>query len=219
MARLDILTGDYGSGKTEISINYALQLAAEGEFDKVALVDLDIVNPYFRSREAARELTEEGIEVIFPTGEVAHADLPVITPLVYKVLQDKRYKAIFDVGGDEVGARVLGSLREYFKADGYKMALVVNNNRPFTNTPEGVRAMKESIERASRLEITALIANPNLGGATDARMIQEGHEEIAGYAEGLDLPLLFTAVGREFIGQVDIGGKILPLQRYMKQPW
>ncbi len=219
MARLDILTGDYGSGKTEISINYALHLAAKGKFDKVALVDLDIVNPYFRSREAEKELTEGGIEVIFPTGEIAHADLPVITPLVYKVLQNKQYKAIFDVGGDEAGARVLGSLREYFKADGYKMALVVNNNRPFTNTLEGVRSMKESIERASRLKISALIANPNLGGSTDARMIREGYEKIAGYAEDLGLPLLFTAVGREFIDQINIGGKILPLERYMKQPW
>lgn len=218
MTRLNILTGDYGSGKTEVSINFAQYLALSGN-NKVALVDLDIVNPYFRSREAAESLAEDGVEVIYPTGEVAQADLPIITPVVYKVLQNKEYTAVFDVGGDDIGARALGSLYSYFKDEDYDMALVVNNNRPFTQDLAGVKAMKEAIERASRLQITALIANPNLGLDTTPRIVKVGHELIAEFAEKLGLPLLFTAIGEELVDSVNIEGKILPLKKYMKQPW
>lgn len=218
MTRLNILTGDFGSGKTEVSINFAQYLVLSGN-SKVALVDLDIVNPYFRSREAADLLAENGVEVIYPTGEVAQADLPIITPVVYKVLQNKEYTAVFDVGGDDIGARALGSLYNYFKTEDYQMILVVNNNRPFTRDLQGVLAMKDAIERTSRLKINALIANPNLGCDTTPRIIEVGHEMIQEFAEKLKLPLLFTAITEELIDSVNIEGKILPLKKYMKQPW
>src|SRR6056297_466048 len=121
--RITLFTGNFGSGKTEISLNYALHLRENNK--KVAVVDLDVINPYFRSRAKSELMEEHDIEVIYPK-ELKHADLPVITADIKKLLQNKEYYGVIDVGGDEDGATVLGSIADSLKETAYQLNLVVN---------------------------------------------------------------------------------------------
>lgn len=190
--RIHIFTGAYGSGKTEVSMNYAVDLRKE--YDKVALVDLDVVNPYFRSREAAGPLEEAGVEVIFPKGQLATADLPALSPDILRVLQDQEYHVVFDVGGDEIGATALGRFNPYFKEGQYVMNFVVNTLRPFTKDFVGIQEKMQEIMRTSRLKITNLVANINLVSETTGEDVVNGYPVIKEVSEKMDLPILYFAV-------------------------
>jgi len=214
MKRIKIFTGNFGSGKTEISINYSLK-REKPPF----LLDLDIVKPYFRLREAEEILTEKGVEVIFPEGALSQADLPIVVPQVYKALQDKEREVIIDVGGDDDGARVLGSLHQYLKPGNYEFLMVVNIFRPFSSRLEDIFALRQIIEAASRLEVTHLVANPNLGPDTAPENVEKGFATISGWAEELGLPIKFTAILEDLVSQVDIPGEILPVNLHVQPPW
>jgi len=127
----------------------------------VAIVDLDIVNLYFRTREAKDTLNHKGIKVISPEGEMAYADLPLISP------EDSDYHLILDVGGDDVGTVVLGNFKSFIKELDYEMLLVVNSYRPFTQSVPQIQQMAQEIENSSRLKISGIVSNPNLSGQTD----------------------------------------------------
>jgi len=127
--RILLFVGNYGSGKTEVSVSLAIRLAKD---HRVAVADLDVVNPYFRCREARGEMESRGIRVINPEGEYRAADLPIILPEIRGAVQAGEEFLIMDVGGDDVGARVLGSLADVFCGRAYAMLQVVNAKRPFT---------------------------------------------------------------------------------------
>lgn len=190
--RIQIFTGAYGSGKTEVSMNYAVDL--KKEYSKVGLIDLDIVNPYFRSREAADLLTEKGVEVIFPSGALATADLPALSPDILRLLQNEEYQVVIDVGGDNVGAVVLGRFKPYFTEGNYEMNFVVNTLRPFTSNVEGIQAMIEEITQASKLKVTHLVANINLCGETSSEDIAAGYRIVQEVSEKLQIPVKYIAV-------------------------
>ena len=154
------VVGNYGSGKTEISINLAVNQKRTGMDVRVA--DLDLVNPYFRTREARGPLTEMGIDVVLPSEEYLDADLPVLSPLVAGLLRRPSQLVILDVGGDGVGSTVLASLTEALKEKKVHVLQVVNHFRPSTDSIEGCLKMKEKIEQASRLTISGLVGNANL---------------------------------------------------------
>ena len=128
--RLNVICGPYGSGKTEFAINYALSIKAADPSSPIAIVDLDIVNPYFRSRDIAASLSEQGLEVVSTGAGLEQADLPALSPRIYAFLQDTTYNVVFDVGGDPVGARALGRFNNYFLNEDYDLMLVVNPYRP-----------------------------------------------------------------------------------------
>lgn len=130
--QLYIIIGAYGSGKSEYSIHLARSLKAQGL--DVVLADLDVVNPYFRSREIRDDFILEGIDVIAPEGEYKHSDLPMISPRVKGALQNREKTVILDVGGDPAGCRTLGRFEEIIKNRGYNMIFIVNTMRPFTTT-------------------------------------------------------------------------------------
>ena len=217
--RITLFTGNFGSGKTEISLNYALHLREKNK--KVAVVDLDVINPYFRSRAKSELMEEHDIEVIYPK-ELKHADLPVITADIKKLLQNKEYYGVIDVGGDEDGATVLGSIADSVKETAYELNLVVNTKRPFTDNVEGIIKMKEKIEAASKMNVDNLICNINLGKESDVEIVEKGYPIIKEAAKKLDLPIKFIAVKEDLKGALDklnYKEEIFPIERLLKNTW
>jgi len=216
-----IIVGGFGSGKTEVSVNLARQSARAGR--RVRLVDLDIVNPYFRCREARSDLEAEGVEVIAPHGSYATADLPIILPRLASLFRDDdQVLNLFDVGGDDLGARVLSSFRQCLDGSPYDLWQVINGRRPFTQSPGGCRRMKEEIERSSRAQVTGLLVNTHLMDETTPEIVVEGWKlaREAARAQGLHIPLV--AIMDRFAGQPNldqITEPILWMRRAMLPPW
>ncbi len=221
MKRLNLFTGHFGSGKTEIAINYALKLKEQEGIDKVTLVDLDIVNPYFCSRDMTEELNAKGIRVISQGKHLANAELMVVTPEVLSAFNQKDHTVIFDIGGDDMGATVLGQYNQFFREEDYEMFFVINTLRPLTGDVEAVKDHLHAIERTSRLKVTKLIKNSNLSFETELDLIREGDRITREISDQLELPLAFTAVRRDLARQAGefITGEILPIDIYMKPPW
>jgi tRNA uridine 5-carbamoylmethylation protein Kti12 len=183
--KLIVVIGAYGSGKSEYSINLAKEFSLKGE--KVTLVDLDVVNPYFRSRDVQEKFAQEGIEVIAPEGENKYADIPMLSPRVMGAVQNHESTVILDVGGDPAGCRVLVRYVSNIKIRGYEMRLVINTKRPFTSNEEEIHAILDMLESASKLKITELICNTNLMEFTDENIIREGLRIVNNVAKEKDL--------------------------------
>lgn len=218
--RIHIFVGAYGSGKTEVSMNYAVKLRQEHE--KVALIDLDIVNPYFRSREAAEQLEKIGVKVIFPKGQLRTADLPALSPEILSFLQDPDCHVIFDVGGNEIGATALGRYKPYFKEGEYEMVFVVNTLRPFTKDVPEIEEMFKQISITSRLQITHLVANINLVTKTKIEDVLKGYPIVKEVADNLNLPIKYLAVEESLRDRVELkqfAEPIAYLHLYNRPEW
>lgn len=204
-ADLTIFAGRFGSGKTEAALNYALSLVprpsdgTSAAIGRVILIDLDIVTPYFRSRETAEAMKTQGVQVIAPSIIGQHLDIPAITPQILGAIQQREKPVVLDVGGDKQGARALGQFRPAIRQRGYTMHFVVNPYRPFTRTLEGLASSIREIESSARLRVASLVSNPNLIGETTIDSIIEGHAMIEGFAEALRLPIAFVCVERHWI--------------------
>ena len=218
-SRITVFTGAYGSGKTEIAIN-AVQMLAE-QYDRVAIADLDIVKPYFRSREFKIRMVRDNVQVITPTGALAQADLPALPPEVYGILQNEQVKVILDVGGDDAGATALAQYHRYFENQGYEMLMVINTCRPFARNTEEILELMQRIEARSRLKVTALVSNTNLGAETTASIVLEGHDLITQVSKLSGLPIAFTAVDLRLLPEIvnEIDGSIFTLSRQVLPPW
>jgi len=221
-SRITIITGHFGSGKTEISINLALE---EKEiYPQVALSDLDVINPYFRSREVSTLLEERGIELIAPKGQLATADLPIVSGEIHRVLHDPKYQLVIDVGGDKDGATVLGQYFNELKNQDYQMIFVVNVNRPYVSTVSGILGTIENIESVSRLKVSGLINNTNLGIETQLSDIKNGFEITRETSRKLQIPFLYTTVSEELRSKIENlsfakENTVKTIKRYMKLPW
>ena len=217
--RIVLVVGNYGSGKTEVSVNLAIHLSRS---HRVAIADLDVVNPYFRCREARDEMEGHGIRVINPTGDYHSADLPIILPEIRGAVQAGEGYLIFDVGGDDVGARVLSSLADIFSGRDYTMLQVLNARRPFTETVEGCLRIRSEIEAASRLRITGLVSNTHLMEATSPTVIREGLDLAEGVGRAAGLPVAFLTADESLEGDLDESGieyPVLWIRRRMVPPW
>jgi hypothetical protein len=219
--RLVMVVGSYGSGKTEVAVNLAVQLAEGGR--TVQLADLDIVNPYFRSREARRLMEEHGIRVVVPPGAQVWADLPIILPEIQGMLHPPPgTTTLFDVGGDDAGAKALASLRPAIGDGPYELWQVINSRRPFTGTVDGCLQMQHAIEGASRLNVTGLLVNSHLIQHTTARTVLEGWRLALELARRSGRPVRCVAVMEEVADDpalAEIEVPILRMQRYMLPPW
>jgi hypothetical protein len=215
-----IISGNYGSGKTEVAINLAVYRKNQGMDVRVA--DLDIVNPYFRTREARKQLAELGIEVVLPPEQYMQADLPILNRSVSGLIRHPAGLTILDVGGNNVGAMVLAALADAFQAAPYTMLQVVNPFRPLTQTLEGVLKMKREIEKASKLTISGWIGNANLIDESTTESILSGYVFMQRLAESTGLPLAFITAPAFILTELKIeqfSCPILPIKRQLVPPW
>ena len=217
--RITIFAGHYGSGKTNIALNYALTL--KEQFPKVSIADLDIVNPYFRTKDSEKMLNENGIRLICSEYANSNVDVPALPAEVYAVVDDKSMYAVLDVGGDDRGALALGRYVEKIKAENnYEMLFVVNKFRPLTpDAPSTVEIMKE-IESACNLKFTGIVNNSNLGEETTKEDIISS----LSYAEEISklsgLPIKFTSVKNSLYSEVSEKHKnVFKLDLFVKQSW
>ena len=210
--RLTLFAGHYGSGKTNIAVNYAMALAKEGK--KVCIADLDIVNPYFRTADSARELEEAGVHLICPQFANTNVDLPALPAEAYRLVTDKRSYGIMDIGGDDRGAYALGRYVPAIVAENnYRMVFVANSCRPLTRTPEEALAGMKEIEAACGLEFTCILGNTNLGTETTAQTVLSSVPYMEKLSQISGLPIfLYTAtieVAKELEGKLP---EVLPLK-------
>ncbi len=218
--RITIFTGPFGSGKTEVAVNFVLKLKQQQQ--KVGLVDLDIVNPYFRSRELKSLLGTQGIDVVSTRSGLEMADLPALSPRIFSLLQDKQMRVVFDVGGDPVGAKTLGRFQAYFPEGSYDMWLVLNPYRPGVSNPEAISMVARELEKASKLQLTGIVDNANLGQQTNLHNREKGSTIVDSAARQLNLPVVI----RTYTDHLDSGETCLSckmdsfhLKLFMLPPW
>ena len=189
--RLTLFAGHYGSGKTNIAVNYALQLAGEGK--SVCIADLDIVNPYFRTADSAATLEKAGVKLISPQFANSNVDLPALPAEAYRLVEDKAAYGIMDIGGDDRGAYALGRYAPFIVAENnYRMAFVANCYRPLTRTPEDALEVMREIEAACHLKFTCIVNNSNLGTETTPQTILGSLEYIRLLSRLSGLPVWCT---------------------------
>lgn len=191
--RLTLFAGHYGSGKTNIAVNYALHLAGQGK--KVCIADLDIVNPYFRTKDSARELAAAGVDLISPQFANTNVDLPALPAEAYRLVTDRQTFGIMDIGGDDRGAYALGRyVPSILEENNYRMAYVANCYRPLTRTAEDALEVMREIETACGLRFTCIINNSNLGTETTPETVLKSLDFIQRLSELSGLPVfLHTA--------------------------
>ena len=210
--RLTLFAGHYGSGKTNIAVNYALHLAKEGK--QVVIADLDIVNPYFRTKDSAAVLENAGVTLISPRFANSNVDLPALPAESYRLVQDKSVYGIMDIGGDDRGAYALGRyVPALLEENNYRMVFVANCNRPLTRTPEDALEVMREIEAACGLRFTDIINNSNLASETTPETVLESQSYVDALSKLSGLPIFATTavteVAEKLNGQLE---NVLPLQ-------
>lgn len=218
--RVRIISGHYGSGKTEFAVNYAVKLAEKG--GNPALADIDIINPYFRSREQASALEKLGIRVISSSINAPGVAAPAISADVYSVFDNRSSDAVVDVGGDEAGARVLSRFADHFThPEEYDLFFVINAYRPATETAGQVEAFIESIEKGSRLKVSGLINTTHMLKSTSADDLIRGWELSTQVSERTGIPLKYNVGLSRLIDEIpdDIKMNFFPIELYMRDEW
>ena len=194
--RLTLFAGHYGSGKTNIAVNYAIHLKDEGYPGVIA--DLDIVNPYFRTKDSEAELKEKGIELLCSPYAGSNLDIPSLPQEMYRAVQDKNTYAVMDIGGDDAGAVALGRFAPFInEEDNFEMIFVVNFYRPLTRTAEEALTIMREVEAVSHLKFTSIMNNSNLGDDTTAEDIISTQAELSKLSEISGLPVLYTSAKKD----------------------
>lgn len=211
MKRITLFAGHYGSGKTNIAVNYAFKLRQQGL--EVAVADLDIVNPYFRTKDSEKELKEAGIRLICSEYASSNVDLPSLPQDIYSVIDDRSEFAVMDIGGDDRGAYALGRYSESIvRENDYEMYLVINMYRPLTRDAYSTLEVMNEIEKAASMKFTAIINNSNLGEETTAQDVLDSLKYADEVSKLTGLPVAMTTVNKtlykELYGKVD---NMLPL--------
>lgn len=220
MKRITVITGHFGSGKTEFSVNLAMRL--KKEYEKVALLDLDIANPYFRSRERQRMLEEAGIHVYYNTfGYDITEDLPAISAVLRAPLEDPECITVVDVGGNDSGSRVLKQFRKYFSTEDSQLLCVLNANRPETDSSEGMIEHIRSIENETGLKVAGLINNTHLLMETTPQDVVDGYEICSEVSYITGIPLVWNVCWSEHLGHIRRieKGALYPINLYMRPVW
>ena len=216
--RITIVTGHYGTGKTEFAVNLTLALAAE--HDNVMIADLDIVNPYFRSRERKAEIEAVGAKLISSSQEAAHADIPALPAELLGIFQNRNIRGVLDIGGDPVGARVLARFQPQIVAEDYELVYVVNANRPEVRSAESAIDYMRKIERITGLRCSGLVNNTHLCGETTEAQVRKGAALADEISKETGIPVLcHVAVERLAENLADLKEPVFPISIKMKKPW
>ena len=216
--RISIVTGHYGTGKTEFSVNLALALAAEGA--SVMLADLDIVNPYFRSRERRSLLEEAGVRLISSSQACSDADVPSLPAELLAILENRDIRGVLDIGGDPVGARVLARFQPKIVQEDYQLIYVLNANRPEVRTAEAAVRYLRGIEATTGLTSTGIVNNTHLCGDTTEEEIRKGAALAAEVSSETNIPVLCHVTEEKFVPALsDLPETVFPITIKMKKPW
>ncbi|WP_298033427.1 hypothetical protein [uncultured Dysosmobacter sp.] len=216
--RISIITGHYGTGKTEFAVNLALALAQAGE--SVMLADLDIVNPYFRSRERRDLLEAAGIRLISSSQACSDADVPALPAELLAILENRDIRGVLDIGGDPVGARVLARFQPKLIQEDCQLIYVLNANRPEVRTPESAIAYLRGIEATTGLTCTGIVNNTHLCGETTEAEIRKGAALAAAVSQETGIPVLCHVAEERFASHLsDLPETVFPITIKMKKPW
>ena len=219
--RIRIITGHYGSGKTEFAVNYVKKLR-ESVDGRVAIADLDIVNVYFRSREKKEELEEKGIQVIASNLETAVADVPAVSGAMTMPVINKEYQYVVDLGGNDVGTLVLGRIKPLLDHAEADFFMVVNAYRPNTSTPEGIIEQMENLEYAAGLKVTGFINNTNLVRETTAECLLHGDEVLKEVTKRTGVPVKYVSYVKDVMTEEipeGLSGELFPMEFNMRKTW
>ncbi len=210
MKRISLFCGHYGSGKTNLALNYALYLKKSGL--EVSIADLDIVNPYFRTKDSEEELAKAGIELVSLPFAGSNVDLPSLPAAAYGLVQRKDRYAVLDIGGDDRGAYALGRYTPYIlEENDYDMFFVLNLYRPLTRNAADALGVMREIEQAGGINFTGIINNSNLGPETTAEDVEKSYNEAEKLSALAELPIVFTSVEQSLSDKVR-GENIFPLK-------
>lgn len=219
--RIRIITGHYGSGKTEFAVNYVKKLR-ESVDGRVAIADLDIVNVYFRSREKKEELKEKGIQVIASNLDTAVADVPAVSGAMTMPVINKEYQYVVDLGGNDVGTLVLGRIKPLLDHAEADFFMVVNAYRPNTSTPEGIIEQMENLEYAAGLKVTGFINNTNLVRETTAECLLHGDEVLKEVTKRTGVPVKYVSYVKDVMTEEipeGLSGELFPMEFNMRKTW
>ena len=218
--RVRLFIGHYGSGKSEVSINYVTRLreVVDGE---VALADIDVVNVYFRTREKKDLMRQLGITPIDSSIQTTTLDVPAVSAEVMRPLHDDKVNYVLDVGGDNVGGRVVGRFAEHFKSDNYDMYFVINANREKTQTANEVLGYIDAIEASSKLKVTGLVNNTHLLRETTVEDVLKGQEVAREVSKIKNIPIKYVCCIENLVDKLpkDLEGDILPIKMYLREEW
>lgn len=199
--RVTLFAGHYGSGKTNIAVNYALKIKADGH--ETVIADMDIVNPYFRTKDSEKELNEAGIRLISSEYASSNVDLPSLPQDLYNVIDDKSNYAVLDIGGDDRGAYALGRYAEsILKENDYEMFMVINKFRPLTKDVESTLEVMNEIQTACGMKFTAIVNNSNLGDETTAEDVLASLDYAQAVSEATGLPVKMTTVDKKMYNEL-----------------
>ena len=219
--RIRIITGHYGSGKTEFAVNYVKKLR-ESVDGRVAIADLDIVNVYFRSRQKKEELEEKGIQVIASNLDTAVADVPAVSGAMTMPVINKEYQYVVDLGGNDVGTLVLGRIKPLLDHAEADFFMVVNAYRPNTSTPEGIIEQMENLEYAAGLKVTGFINNTNLVRETTAECLLHGDEVLKEVTKRTGVPVKYVSYVKDVMTEEipeGLSGELFPMEFNMRKTW
>ncbi|MBQ4517768.1 MAG: hypothetical protein II997_04175 [Clostridia bacterium] len=214
-SRIHIIVGHYGSGKTEFAINYALRLRQS--YKKVYIVDLDIVNPYFRTNDVKQKLEKMGLSVIASPYASSNVDVPSLPSEVHRVFDDKDAAVVFDVGGDDDGAIALGRYNRYFEAEKPELLFVINVFRPMTANAPAIHEMIENIETVSRLKVSGLVNSSNLADLTTIDETVKGQTITEEASRLTGIPCKYISVMEELVKDLpsEYQEKVFSIKRFM----
>lgn len=216
--RISIVTGHYGTGKTEFAVNLALAMAEAGE--QVMLADLDIVNPYFRSRERRPLLEEAGVRLISSSQACSDADVPALPAELLTILENRGIRGVLDIGGDPVGARVLARFHPKLIQEDYQLIYVLNANRPEVRDPDSAAAYLRGIEATTGLTCTGIVNNTHLCQETTEAEIRKGAALAAAVSRETGIPVLCHVAEERFAANLsDLPEMVFPITIKMKKPW
>ena len=214
-SQIAVFTGRFGSGKTEIAVNYARDLAQQGL--SPLLIDLDIVTPYFRTRDRADDLSSLGVEVIAPYPAGQHIHIPAINPQIRGAIEQRERPVVIDLGGDPQGSRALAQFAELMPQKGLAVCFVVNPYRPFMDSVPGIREAIHEIEASCKIAVSHLVSNPNMMSESTLSLFQQGHALVQEVSQAMDLPIAFAVANARLAEQLDpdtLNTRLLTIDRF-----
>ena len=214
-----VICGHYGCGKTNLSLNLAIEKKLSNPERRVIVVDIDIVNPYFRSSEYSKLLLKYGIELIIPSFAGTTLDTPTLSPKIFSIFTAENADIFIDAGGDDAGATALGTISRQLKEQGYEMIYVINKNRVLASSPENALILLREIEAASRLNATAIVNNTHLGVDSTFENSLESESFAKEVSKEANLPLLYSTVTDFALNDNKLPEGFKKIERLVLFPW